>query len=53
MLRTFRSIMVDERGVSLAEYALLLGLIAAVCVAAVTLLGTNISSGLNDFAGKV
>ena len=53
MLRTFRSVMVDEQGVSLAEYALLLGLIAAVCVAAVTLLGSSISTSLNNFAGQI
>lgn len=32
----------QERGASLVEYALLLALIAIVCVAAVTALGTNL-----------
>jgi pilus assembly protein Flp/PilA len=32
-----------ERGASLVEYALLLALIAAVCIVAVTALGTNLS----------
>ena len=34
----------DERGASLVEYALLVALIAVVCIAAVTLLGRNASS---------
>jgi pilus assembly protein Flp/PilA len=31
----------DERGASLVEYALLVALIAVVCIAAVTILGGN------------
>lgn len=34
----------DEKGQDAAEYALLIALIAIVIIAAVTLLGTNISS---------
>jgi pilus assembly protein Flp/PilA len=33
----------DERGASLVEYALLVALIAVVCIAAITLLGNNAS----------
>jgi pilus assembly protein Flp/PilA len=33
----------EERGASLVEYALLLALIAVVCIVAVTLLGTSTS----------
>ena len=33
----------DEKGASLVEYALLVALIAVVCIAAVTLLGKNAS----------
>jgi pilus assembly protein Flp/PilA len=33
----------DERGASLVEYGLLVGLIAVVCVAAIITLGTTIS----------
>src|SRR3954465_11649771 len=36
-----------ERGASLVEYALLVALIAVVCIAAVTLLGSNASSKVN------
>jgi pilus assembly protein Flp/PilA len=38
----------DERGASVVEYAMLLALIAIVCVVAVTALGT----GLNDSYGS-
>ena len=31
----------DERGASLVEYALLVALIAVVCIAAISLLGTS------------
>ena len=34
----------DERGASLVEYALLVALIAVVCIVAVSLLGSNASS---------
>ena len=40
----------DERGQGLAEYALILALIAVVVIAAVTLLGTNINSILSTIA---
>jgi pilus assembly protein Flp/PilA len=38
VLRFFR----DESGAALVEYGILVGLIAVVCIAAVTLLGTTI-----------
>ena len=43
----------DERGASLVEYALLLALIAVVCIIAVTTLGNNASSKLNQVAGSI
>ena len=38
----------DERGASLVEYALLLALIAVVCLAAVTALGLNLNDNYNE-----
>jgi pilus assembly protein Flp/PilA len=38
----------DERAASLVEYALLVALIAVVCIAAVTLLGQSASSKFNS-----
>ena len=52
ILRLFRK---DEDGQALAEYALILGLIAVVAVAALTLLGTILADELgnvtNGFSG--
>lgn len=42
-----------EEGASLVEYGLLVGLIACVCIAAITLLGTNINDLLTRVAGKL
>ncbi len=43
----------DEEGASLVEYGLLLSLVAVVCIAAVTLLGSNISTMLKSVAGLI
>ena len=38
----------DERGASLVEYALLVALIAVVCIAAVTALGSSVSTKFSE-----
>ena len=43
----------SERGQTLAEYGLILALIAVVAVTAVTLLGTNIISVFTDIAADI
>ncbi len=43
----------DETGASLVEYALLVALIAVVCIAAITLLGNNASSKFNSVANSI
>jgi pilus assembly protein Flp/PilA len=43
----------EERGASLVEYALLVALIAVVCIAAITLLGNNASSKFNSVANSI
>ncbi len=45
----FRNRNDDERGASLVEYALLLALIAVVCITAITFLGESSSSKYNEF----
>jgi pilus assembly protein Flp/PilA len=40
-----------EEGATMVEYGLMLALIAAVCITAVTLLGTNASKMFNSIAG--
>jgi len=42
-----------ERGASLVEYALLVALIAVVCIAAVALIGGNASDTLNEAGQSV
>jgi pilus assembly protein Flp/PilA len=43
----------DETGASLVEYALLVALIAIVCIAAITLLGENASTKLSDVGASI
>ena len=43
----------DDSAQGMAEYALLAGLIAVVVIAAVTLLGTNINTTLNNIATAI
>lgn len=43
----------SERGASLVEYALLVALIAAVCVVAVTAFGKNASNTFDNAANQV
>jgi len=43
----------DDRGASLVEYALLVALIAVVCIAAVTLLGNNASTKFDSAAQSI
>jgi len=43
----------EDRGASLVEYALLVALIAIVCIAAITLLGNNASTKFSGVAGSL
>lgn len=43
----------DEEGASMVEYALLLALIAVVCIAAVTNIGTSANSVFEGIATKL
>jgi pilus assembly protein Flp/PilA len=43
----------DEDGASLAEYGLLLALIAVVCLAGMTVLGTKFNSMLNAVTSTI
>ncbi len=43
----------DEEGAALAEYGLLVALIAVVCIAAITVLGTNISTVFSSIAASI
>jgi len=43
----------DEEGQALVEYALILALVSVVSIAALTLLGGNVSSILDNIANKL
>lgn len=43
----------DERGASLVEYALLVALIAVVCIVAVTILGQNASESFSSTGSAI
>jgi pilus assembly protein Flp/PilA len=43
----------SDRGASLVEYALLVALIAVVCIAAVTTLGSNASSKFDEVGSSI
>lgn len=45
--------MKDETGQALAEYGLILALIAVVCIIALGLVGTNLAAKLNSIAGNL
>lgn len=50
MVELFNALMRDESGQDLAEYAILIGLIALAVIVAVQLLGTTISNIFNAIA---
>ena len=52
-IRTWFEARSRERGQDLAEYALLIGLIALIVILAVTLLGNNISTVFNAIATNI
>ena len=43
----------DERGASLVEYALLVALIAVVCIVAVSILGSNASNKFSTIGSAI
>lgn len=43
----------DERGASLVEYALLVALIAVVCIIAITFLGNSTSDKLSNLGSNI
>jgi pilus assembly protein Flp/PilA len=53
MIKKLISFFKDEEGASMVEYGLLVALIAVVCIAAVTLVGTNLSAKFNGVASNI
>ncbi|MEO6834353.1 MAG: Flp family type IVb pilin [Candidatus Tumulicola sp.] len=53
MFENFNSLIRDEDGATMVEYGLMVALIAVVCIAAVTLIGTTLSGFFNSVAGTI
>lgn len=53
MLQLFNALLIDESGQDLAEYAILIGLIALAVIVAVRLLGTTISNVFNSIGSTL
>ena len=53
MIGNLKAVIRDEEGATMVEYGLLVALIAVVCIAAVTLLGTNLSTLFNNVASTI
>ena len=49
----FKKFLSDETGLELSEYAVAAALVALACVAAFTLLGTNIAARITTLAGYI
>jgi pilus assembly protein Flp/PilA len=43
----------DEHGAALVEYGILVGLIAVICIAAVVIVGTQISTAFSNIASAL
>ena len=53
MKKMLRNLIIDETGQGLVEYALIVGLIALVAVAAITLSGTSLDTIWTNISGKL
>ena len=53
LLSSLKSLVSRDEGASMVEYGLLVALIAVVCLAAVTLLGTNVAAIFDQIANAV
>jgi pilus assembly protein Flp/PilA len=53
MISRFRAMVKDEKGAALAEYGLLLALIAVVCIVALQALGVGISGTLASITAQL
>ena len=52
-MQTLRNFIKNEEGATMVEYALMVALIAVVCIAAVTLLGNNTNLTFGAIAAAV
>ena len=52
-IKEIKKFLSDESGATMVEYALMAGLIAAVCVAAATGIGTAVQSTFTEISGAL
>lgn len=52
-MKRMKSFLTDENGATMAEYCLMVSLIALVCIAAVTLLGQHTNALYSNAANKM
>lgn len=53
LLRLIDRLRRDEQGAALVEYGILVGLIAVICIAAVTIVGTQVSTAFSSIASQL
>ena len=53
LLQLFDRFRRDERGAALVEYGILVGLIAVICIAAVVIIGTQVSTAFSNIAAQL
>ena len=53
MIKTLKTMIRDEEGATMVEYGLMLALIAVVCIAAVKVIVTNLSSLFSTVASSL
>ena len=53
MQNRMHSMLKDEKGATMVEYALMVALIAVVCITAVTLVGTNANTKFQSIAAAI
>ena len=53
LLRLIDRLRRDEHGAALVEYGILVGLIAVICIAAVTIVGTQVSAAFSTIASQL
>jgi pilus assembly protein Flp/PilA len=52
-MSSFLSLLRDEEGATMVEYGLMIALIAAVCILAVTTIGTNLNTLFTTVGGSI
>ena len=53
MIELVRSVLRNEEGATMVEYGILIGFIALVCIAAITILGQDLSTFFSTAAGSI